>query len=134
MTDSKFIDSSVWFGYFIDSSFKEIIENYDINLFTSVLSLFEVKLKLLKEIHKNKNNKDLFVQEQKINLVLGFIKKRSFIIPINEEIANDAAEISIKNKIAAIDSLIYASAIKNKTILVTLDNDFRGLDNVTILS
>jgi len=92
-------------------------------MFTSVLSLFEIKLKLLKD-----KRDTLMIQKS-----LGFIKKKSLILPVNEEISRDAVDFSLKHKLPAMDSLIYASALKNGAVLITLDNDFRGLKNVNVL-
>ncbi len=121
MTGSKLLDSSIWIDFAVKNNFQEII-NSEETLFLSVLSLFEIKKKL---IYNN-------IDKININKISEFIKKRSVIIQINEEIAEKAAEIAIENKIPAIDSLIYASALLNNLELLTLDNDFRDLSNVKI--
>lgn len=115
------LDSSIWIDFAVKNNFQEII-NSEETLFLSVLSLFEIKKKL---IYNN-------IDKININKISEFIKKRSVIIQINEEIAEKAAEIAIENKIPAIDSLIYASALLNNLELLTLDNDFRDLSNVKI--
>jgi len=122
MTDSKLLDSSIWLSYLINGNHINIIETNEIFLL-SVLSLFEIKRKILKyKIEKNK-----------IIKMIEFVKKRSLIIPINDKISEKAAEISAEKNLPAIDSLIYSSAILNKSKLITLDNDFRGLKEVTLL-
>ena len=122
MTDSKLLDSSIWLSYLINGNHTNIIEMDEIFLL-SVLSLFEIKRKILKyKIEKNK-----------IIKMIEFVKKRSLIIPINDKISEKAAEISVEKNLPAIDSLIYSSAILNKSKLITLDNDFRGLKEVTLL-
>ena|SRR3989338_11704817 len=122
MTDSKLLDSSIWLSYLINGNHTNIIETDEIFLL-SVLSLFEIKRKILKyKIEKNK-----------IIKMIEFVKKRSLIIPINDKISEKAAEISVEKNLPAIDSLIYSSAILNKSKLITLDNDFRGLKEVTLL-
>ena len=123
MTDSKFIDSSVWIDYLYNGKWREVIESEKIIL-TSSLSIFEIKKKIA--VSKQK--------EDEIKKIIEFIKKRSLIIPIDDSIAEEAAELSIKNKLGAIDSLIYTSAIKNNSELITLDNDFRGLEKAKILN
>ena len=62
------------------------------------------------------------------------IKKRSFLINVDANISELAAEISGRNKLPVLDALIYASALKNNAELVTLDNDFRNLEKVRILN
>ena len=92
-------------------------------LLTSSLSLFEVKLKLLKD----KKEQSL------IQKSLEIIKKRSLVIPMDTKIGEKAAEISIALRLSAIDSLIYTTSLTNNATLVTLDNDFRGLKDVLSL-
>ena len=122
VTDFKLIDSSVWIAYFLTGSFKELLEE-DEMFFLSVLSLFEIKGILIKKS----------VPLEKVATSLGFIKKRSLFIDVNAEISEMAAEVSIKHKIPTIDAMIYASALKNNATLITLDNDFRNLENVNIV-
>lgn len=124
MTDSKLIDSSAWLSYFYaeNPKVKSIVESNDI-LLTSSLSIFEVKLKLLKD-----KKETSLIQKS-----LETVKRRSLVIPVNEDISEDAAEFSFKNQLHAADAIIYTSAIKNNAILITLDNDFRGLKDVSIL-
>src|SRR3990167_8614179 len=114
MTDSKLIDSSVWLAYFFAGEHTEIIECDDI-LLLSAISLFEIK-----------------IPEDLINKNMNFLKQRSNIIDVNTKIAEKAIEIYIEYKLATIDSIIYASAISNNAILITRDNDFRGLPNVKL--
>ena len=124
MTDSKLLDSSAWLSYVYAENLeiRNVVESEDF-LFTSVLSLFEIKLKLLKD------KKDVSLVQKSLE----FIRKRSLVLPVNEEISEDAAEFSLKHKLSAMDALIYTSSLKQQAILVTLDNDFRGLKNVEIL-
>lgn len=89
----------------------------------SVLSLFEVEKRLVKE-------------KLSINIVrnsMDFIKKRSLIIEINVEIAEKAVQISLEKILSAIDALVYSSALINKAKLITLNNDFRNLSDVEVL-
>lgn len=120
--DSKFIDSSVWIACVTKKSYSEIIDSEE-RLFLSVLSIFEIKKKLIKdnitriEIEKN----------------MKFIKEKSIIMIPTIEIAEKVVEISYEKDMPAIDSIIYSTALLNKIKLLTLDNDFRGLENVEIL-
>ena len=124
MTDSKLIDSSAWLSYFYaeNTKIRSIVESDDV-LLTSSLSIFEVKLKLLKE-----KKEPSLIQKS-----LEIIKKRSLVIPVNEEVSEDAAEFSFKYRLHMTDAIIYVSAIKNNAVLITLDNDFRELKDVNIL-
>jgi len=123
MTDSKLIDSSLWLAYLFNGNNKKIIESDQI-LLLSVISLFEIERKLHKE-------KVLVVQIRKS---MDFIKSRSLVIPVTADIAEKAVLLSLKYHLAAVDSLIYATALTQLATLVTLDNDFRGLQYVEIPS
>jgi len=124
MTDSKLIDSSAWLSYFYaeNPKIKSIVESDEI-LLTSALAIYEVKLKLLKD-----KKEPSLIQKS-----LDIIKKRSLILSIDEKISGDASEISFKHTLHMADALIYVSAVRNNALLITLDNDFRGLSNVFIL-
>ena len=123
MTDSELFDSTIWLDYLIKGSFKEKIEQEDIFRLSS-LSLFEIKRKLLK-------NKQL--KKKEIDEKISFVKRKSIIINIDANIAEKASEIAEEKNLGAADALIYATAILNNAILLTLDNDFRNLSNVKIL-
>jgi predicted nucleic acid-binding protein len=122
MTDSKFLDSSIWIAFLAKNQNTEII-NSNATLMTSSLTLFETKRKLLKDK----------ISKTDIEKVLSFIKSRSLIIPPDEKIAEIAAQIAYEKNLPTIDSLIYASAKENRMKLITMDNDFRELDNVEII-
>lgn len=125
MTDSKFfLDTSCWLAYFFEENpdAREIIEKENIIL-TSTISIFEIKRKLLRDKLDN----------QKIETALKFIKTRSILVDLTLNIAEAAATISAEKKLPATDSLIYASAQQNKALLITGDNDFRGLSEVKII-
>lgn len=119
---SDLIDSSVWIAYFFEGSHKEIIESEKI-LYISVLSLFEIKKFLLKKS----------ISEKVINEKIKFLKEKSIIHFIDTKIAEYAAEISLKNNLPAIDSLIYSTAVRNEETFITRDNDFRGLNSVELI-
>jgi predicted nucleic acid-binding protein len=58
---------------------------------------------------------------------------RHTIVPIDQEIALSAAEISIQYKLAMADALVYTTANKLGAKLVTSDAGFADLPGVTIL-
>lgn len=121
MIGSKIIDSSVWLSYLFEGKHSEYIENNETN-FLSVLSLFEIKRKLLERLGKEETTR-------RINQ----IKIKSLLIDVTNTIAENAAEISHKNKVPMADSIIYATALENKLSLITLDNDFRNLPGAIVL-
>lgn len=120
----RFLDSSIWLDHIANTSkgSVDIVES-DMLLFCSILSLFEIKKRLV----------TLNLNDDKIEGFIDFVKKRAVVINLNEEIVNLAVELAVKNHLAAIDSLIYASALKVGARFVTADNDFRGLKDVEIV-
>lgn len=52
------------------------------------------------------------------------------VIPIDSQVAQLAAEISIRHKLAMADSLVYAIALSQKATLWTQDADFEGLPHI----
>lgn len=122
MTDTKLIDSSVWLDYLINTAHKDLIEEKDILLLSS-LSIFEIKKKLFKSN----------IGEAYILKSLEFIKNRGMIIPVSAQIAEEGANIAIKEDLSIADSIIYTTARLNNAQLLTLDNEFRGLENVKII-
>ncbi len=121
MTEYKLIDSSLWIAYLFEGTCVSFIESEEI-LLLSALSLFEIKRKL-----HQKNIPNHVIMEK-----IEFVKKRSLVIPLSSEIAEQAAELSIQHNLPAIDSLIYTTTLMNDAVLITLDNDLRGLKNVII--
>ena len=125
MTASRYLlDSSAWLSYVFTGGehIKEIIDGENI-LYTSVLSLFEIKRRLLKEDTPN----------DMIEKFMHLITVKSLIIKLDEETCRQAAEISWKEGLAAIDALICAVSLSQNTILVTGDNDFRGKKDVLMI-
>ncbi len=124
-TESKYLlDSSAWISYFLAAheSIKNIVENPNA-LFTSVISIFEIKRKLLR---------DSF-EESKIKDVISCILEKSIIVKLDPPICKNAAEFSLKHKLPAIDSLIYASSMSINCILVTGDAHFKNLNRIMML-
>ena len=119
------LDSSAWISYFLaeNDASRNLIEDGNYLLMTSVLSIFEIKRKMLR----------MKLKEPKIKEILNFIKTRSLMIDLNEKICDHAVGISMKHKLHNIDSLIYSSVILNNATLISGDNHFQGLDKVMIL-
>jgi predicted nucleic acid-binding protein len=121
MIEFNLIDSSLWIDYLVNGNFKDIIEKEE-KLLLATISLIEIKKKLSK----------LKIPNKEITNKVDYIKKQSIIINLDEKIAEKASELVIEKDLPIADSIVYASALINNAVLLTLDNDFRGLDNVKI--
>lgn len=123
--DRLLLDSSAWLSYFLEENdlSRKFIEGGSYLIMTSVLSIFEIKRKMLM---RN-------VKESRIDVFLDFIKSRGLIIGLDEKICRNAAELSLKHKLHTVDSLIYSSAMLSNATLISGDTHFEGLHNVLIL-
>jgi len=59
--------------------------------------------------------------------------RRSRLVLLDESLALDAAEISIRHGLAMADSIIYATALLHGATLITGDHHFEGLPSVVIV-
>lgn len=124
-TDHRLLlDSSAWVAYFLgaNTEVREYAETESFILLTSVLSLHEVKKRLIRETN-----------ETAAKSAVAFMRENSILIDLNSEISEKSVQDSIKHKLHTIDSLIYRTAIETSSILVTGDSDFHGLENVKML-
>lgn len=123
MIGTKLMDSSVWIAYFFNGHFSELLETQEL-FFLSVISLYEIKKKLQKEK----------IDPSKISRCLAYLKKKSFIVPLDEPLTDKAVEVAFHHNLAFADSVIYATSFSHGVTLYTLDNDFRNIPHVEILS
>ena len=119
------LDSSAWLSYFLkgDAKVSAFVDSKDYLPLTSVMSIFEVKRKLIIE----KKNRET------IESALKFIKANSFVVDLTTQICEKAAEESIKEKLHALDSLIYVTAKEFNAVLLTGDSDFKSKKNVILV-
>lgn len=122
MTDYDLIDSSVWVDYLINGKHKDLIETGK-KLLLSTISIIEI----IKKLNRLK------IPKKEIAQKIAYVKKQSILVDLDERIAEKASEIVIEKDIPLADSIVYASAISNDATLITLDNDFRNLDNAKII-
>lgn len=119
-----FLDSSIWLAYFFGASAKagDLIDKKDSLLFTSAISLFEVKKRLLLEN----------ISEKNVSSAVDLIKSKSMVVEVSNKICENAAIKSIKLKLPAIDSIIYETALESNAVLVSLDSHFKEKENALI--
>ncbi len=59
--------------------------------------------------------------------------RRATIVPIDESLALEAADLSLVHGLAMADSLVYATARRHGAKVVTADEDFDGLPDAIVL-
>jgi predicted nucleic acid-binding protein len=55
------------------------------------------------------------------------------VVPLDTGIALAAAELSVANRLATADAIVYATALSREADLLTCDAHFRGLDRVVLV-
>lgn len=118
------IDSSAWIEFFKDGALTPKIEKYfshPESIVIPSLVLFEVYRVLAK---KSGAKEALFAVTQ---------MKKGLVQDLTEDLALQAAELSLEHQLATADSIVYATALFHKADLLTLDNDFRNLQSCRVL-
>ena len=124
------IDSYAWTEYFMGTKtgekVKPIIENTEEKI-TPTICLAEIYAKTLRA------ENDELAEKQRI-----FIKEKSALAPLDEITAVEAAMLTSKLKReipgwGLADSIVYATALIKKAEVVTGDEHFKKLKNVTFI-
>jgi predicted nucleic acid-binding protein len=112
------VDSSAWLEYFADgpnaSIFAKPIEATR-SLVVPTLSLFEVFKGVTQQRNEDEALRAVAVMEQ------------GKIVDLDRATALEAARLSILHGIAMADSVMLATAQRNRATLWTQDSDFKGL-------
>jgi predicted nucleic acid-binding protein len=119
------IDSSVWLEIFLDGRLNEVcrkaITQGGDTIIVSTLTYFEVYRKLCQKF-----------TESKALEAIGALSAYQQI-GIDQEVALTGADLSIEHQLGMADSLLLAQARQLKAPLITLDNDFAGIEGVRVL-
>jgi predicted nucleic acid-binding protein len=112
------VDSSAWLEYFADGPnaavFAKPIETTR-SLLVPSLSLFEVFKRVSQQRSEDEALRAIAVMEQ------------GRIVDLDRATALEAARLSIHHGIAMADSVMLATALRNRATLWTQDSDFDGL-------
>jgi predicted nucleic acid-binding protein len=100
--------------------FATYLEGRD-RLVVSAIELFEVYKVLRRD----------FSEERALEAVAAM--HRAVVIPVDETLALEAADLSLAHRLAMADAIIYATALRTGATLVTGDADFEGLSDVVLI-
>lgn len=118
------MDSSGWIEYLADrplaGAFAPFIEGEE-PLLTSVIEIYEVYKVIRRDVSEERALESIAVLRQ------------STVVPVDETLALEAADIALGCKLAMADSLVYATARRHNATLITADADFDGLEGVTLI-
>jgi predicted nucleic acid-binding protein len=119
------VDSSAWLEYFADgpiaSAFEKTLQETD-NLIVPTICLYEVFKVVLRERGENDGLQAIALMKQ------------GKVVVLTEEIAINAAEISVDLKFPMADSIILATAKIYEATIWTLDCDFKNIKGVKFFS
>jgi predicted nucleic acid-binding protein len=118
------VDSCGWLEWFSDGvlaqKYKSYLENKN-KLIVPTIVLYEVYKILKRE-----------VGEEKALLAFGHMKI-SEVIPFDENLELQAADLSLLHNLAMADAIVYATTLENNCKLITSDGDLKGLPQVTFI-
>lgn len=118
------IDSSGWIEFFTDGP---LADDYASRLrkltavLTPVIAIYEVYKRLKRELSED----DAVIAISAM--------QRSQVIPLDQELALSAADLSLEHGLAMADAIVLATARKFRAELVTSDRDFEQIADVTYL-
>ena len=119
------VDSSAWLSYFADdgnaATFSGAIEKLP-ELLVPSITIIEVFKSVLRQ------------RSEEVALIVIAHMKQGKVIPLDSELAMDAAKFGVLHKLPLADSIIFATAQKYAAVLWTQDTDFEGLQNVRYIA
>lgn len=59
--------------------------------------------------------------------------RRATVVPLDESLALEAADLSLRHGLAMADSIVYATARRHDAHIITGDADFEGLPDTTVI-
>jgi predicted nucleic acid-binding protein len=59
--------------------------------------------------------------------------RRATIVPLDESLALEAADVSLERGLAMVDSIVHATARRHGATLVSADADFEGLPGALVV-
>ncbi len=120
-----FVDSWVWIEYFrpktAGEEAKQVIEGGN-ELITLTTVIAEVYYKFLADVDREAAQK-----------AIEFIKSKTVIASLDEEVAKKAAELKKEHRLALADAFVLAGAQKFNATLATGDSDFKKIAGVHYL-
>ncbi len=115
------VDSSAWLSYLAGDKnagkFSRAVEKPDLLLVPSI-TLTEV----FKVVFRQSG--------EEMALAVAAHMKQGRVIPLDSQLALDAASCGLTYKLPLADSIVYATARKFDAIVWTQDSDFKALDGV----
>ncbi len=119
------VDSSGWIEFFTEGPLSKQYSKYT-NDITMIITPTIVMYEVYKKIKREKSEEDAL---QAVSLM-----NRTSVIPLSESIALLAADMSLQFSLPMADSIVYATALEERSKVVTSDAHFKDLKNVIFIS
>lgn len=123
-SDRVVVDSSGWLEYLTQDTQADSIAPYlegEVTVLIPAIVLYEVRKILL--LRQSKTLADVFWSEA----------LKRVLVPFDEDLAFQAADLSLFHKLAMADAIIYATSIYYQAPLITCDAHFANLPGVTVV-
>jgi len=123
-TNRFVIDSSGWLEHITEDAKADLYSPYfrgDKILLVPTIVIYEVRKILLRK--HSQTIADIFVSEA----------LRQVVVPLDEQIALDAASLSLRHQLAMADAIVYTTALRQKATLIASDDHFQNLPEVVLL-
>jgi toxin FitB len=119
------LDSSGWLEYFGEGPHAEEFATrlrQPARILTPTVAIYEV----YKWIKRERSEDDA--------LYAAATMRKTQVVPLTDEIALTAADLSLAHKLPMADAIMLATARCHEAELLTTDSDFEGIPGVTIFS
>lgn len=116
------IDTGSWIDYFEGAKrAKRIVPFIEGNekIVISTINIIEITHQFLKRKPK-----------EDVEKIVDILLQYSFAIPVDTNIASHAVKLKHQHGFSLADAIIYATAQDQHALLITTDNDFKGLKDV----
>lgn len=118
------VDSSGWIEYLADrpkaDAFAPYLEGRE-RLLISAIEVYEIYKVIRRDLS----------EESAIEAIAAL--ERAEIIPVDQSLALEAADLAVEHGLAMADAIIYATATRHGASIVTADTDFDGLPGAVVI-
>jgi toxin FitB len=118
------VDSSGWVEFFTDGPLADGYAKH-LRALSSVLTPAIVLYEVYKRLKRDLSEDDAIIAVSAM--------QRTRIVPVDQQLALTAADLSLEHGLAMADALILATARLFRAELITSDADFDGIRDVTYL-
>lgn len=120
----KLVDSSGWLEFFMDGPLASQYAAHLKNL-TEIVTPSVILYEVYKTVKRQRSEEEALAAIAQIG--------KTQIIPLDDQVALTAADMSLAHQLAMADAIIYATALRAGATLVTSDSDLAPLPGVLYL-